>query len=77
MNYTPFHLTQLTYLDFIPGIEKQYNIEWPQVRGRIYSMLRKTFEAANFTDTGRSKALYAIDMMLDQDFQPKILGIVM
>jgi hypothetical protein len=81
MNYTPFHLTQLTYLDFIQGIEAQYSIQWNEVQSRIYDMLRKTFEAAAvddpqyyFGNTTQSRALYAIDMMLDKDFQPKILG---
>jgi len=82
MNYTPFHLTQLTYLDFIKGIEAQYPIKWQDVQTRIYDMLHKTFEAAAVDDpqyffghTTQSRALYAIDMMLDNGFQPKILEV--
>ena len=81
MNYTKFNLTQLTYRDFIKGIEAQYNIQWEEVQQRIYTMLHKTFEAAAVSDpqlcfknTNQSGALYAIDMMLDKGFQPKILG---
>ena len=36
MNYTGFHLTQLSYNDFIKGIEQQYGIKWAPVQLKIY-----------------------------------------
>ena len=75
MNYTGFHLTQLSYNDFIKGIEQQYGIKWAPVQLKIYQMLRQTFEAATIDDDTfgfggnyQSRAFYAIDMMLDKGF---------
>lgn len=75
-------MTQLKCPDFIKGIEAQYpSIKWETVQKRINDMFRKTFEAAaaadppvGFGKTHQSRAMYGIDIMLDQNFQPKLLG---
>jgi hypothetical protein len=63
-------------------LEKQYpQMKWDDVQKRINAMLKKVCEAAvrfspplGIQKTDQAAAAYGVDIMLDKDFQPKLLG---
>jgi len=82
MNYTPHNMTQLMCPEFMKGMESQYNIKWEDVQKKINEMCKKVFQAAVANDAPygispypQSGAMYGIDLMLDQGFEPKILEV--
>lgn len=89
MNYSPFPMRQLHYKDFIAGIESQYpGTCWPLIQQKINELIRKVFRAFSvcllevFASGNapemcleQSRAMYGIDIMLDKDFEPKLLEV--
>jgi hypothetical protein len=83
MNYSKHQMTQLHYKDFIKGIEEQYpGVKWDTVQQKINKMFREAFESASIADppngfakTHQARAMYGVDLMIDEDFDPQLLGI--
>lgn len=77
MNYrSPDKVTHKTYIDFIEEFAKEYkNITWAEVEKRIYSVIRSLFLCGcqKMVASPYTKAMYGIDVMIDNDFQPVIL----
>lgn len=87
MNYKDFNLKQVHYDEFIPEFEKQYaDFKWSDIQVKIFQMIRQVFEGASkseppkgLANNPQSRAMYAIDLMLDwheidgqKTIQPKI-----
>lgn len=82
MNYTNFRLQQLDCPDFIQSFETAHpQIQWSTMQQRINQMLRQAFAAATPSPpqgigaNRQSRAMYGIDLMIDQDFQPVLLEV--
>ncbi|CAF1350503.1 unnamed protein product [Adineta steineri] len=82
MNYRyADNLKKITCEDFIPLFDKQQqHLKWIDVQENIYSMIRQVFERSilkkppcGMSPCHRSRAIYAVDLMLDESGQPYLL----
>ncbi|CAF4822353.1 unnamed protein product [Rotaria sp. Silwood1] len=82
MNYRyAQNLKKITCEEFIPLFDKQQqHLTWANVQEKIFSMIRQIFERAilkkppcGMLPCHRSRAMYAIDLMLDESGQPYLL----
>ncbi|CAF1593074.1 unnamed protein product, partial [Adineta steineri] len=82
MNYRyADNLKKITCEDFIPLFDKQQqHLKWVDVQENIYSMIRQVFERSilkkppcGMSPCHRSRAIYAVDLMLDENGQPYLL----
>ena len=82
MNYSTFKLQQLHYKDFIKNLEAQYpGLNWSDVQQSINKMFKEVFYSGSATPpplgygrTFQARAMYGIDLMIDEGFKPKLLG---
>ncbi|KAJ7955985.1 Tubulin--tyrosine ligase-like protein 12 [Quillaja saponaria] len=65
--------------DFVREFEQEHQVKWYDIHLRVRTMIRSVFEAAAVTHpemhSPTSRAIYGVDVMLDRDFQPKILEV--
>ncbi|CAF1222382.1 unnamed protein product [Rotaria sordida] len=84
MNYRyAQNLKKITCEEFIPLFDKQqqhHHLKWSDVQENIFSMIHQVFERAilkkppcGMLSCHRSRAMYAIDLMLDKNGQPYLL----
>jgi tubulin--tyrosine ligase-like protein 12 len=79
MNYGK-KLTQIAFEEFIPaweGMHPDCPGGWPTVTARVHDMLRDVFAAVAINrpemHSPMSRAEYGIDVMLTDDYQPRLL----
>jgi tubulin--tyrosine ligase-like protein 12 len=83
MNYSHYSMTQLHYKDFIKEIELQYpGIMWLEIQEKINQVIKNVFVAASNNEPPysieknfQSRAIYGIDLMINEKFQPILLEI--
>ncbi|WVZ55677.1 hypothetical protein U9M48_006308 [Paspalum notatum var. saurae] len=80
------HFTVMNYIgrmnhmntpEFIKEFEKEHQVKWLDIHGSIRSMIRHVFESAAAVhpemQSPFSRAMYGVDVMIDNRFKPKIL----
>ena len=77
MNYGK-KLTQVMYPEFIEQFNKDYPVDWSVIHDRIRKLLRLTLLSAQISypqmHSETSRAMYGVDIMIDEDdFEPKLL----
>ena len=77
MNYrAPDKVTHKTYIDFIQQFEiENPNVKWDDVLHNCYKVIRDMFICGcqKMVPTPYTKAMYGIDLMITNDYQPIIL----
>ncbi|CAI9100721.1 OLC1v1037881C1 [Oldenlandia corymbosa var. corymbosa] len=73
---------RLNHLDtsqFVKEFELEHHVNWMDIHSRVKRMLRSVFEAAAIVHpemhSQTSRAMYGVDVMLDSNFQPKLLEV--
>ncbi|KAL6660212.1 hypothetical protein ACP70R_002334 [Stipagrostis hirtigluma subsp. patula] len=82
------HFTVMNYIgrmnhmntpEFVKEFEKEHQVKWLEIHERIRSMIRCVFESASAVHPEMqnpfSRAIYGVDVMLDNRFEPKILEV--
>ncbi|KAL5995106.1 hypothetical protein ACLOJK_025164 [Asimina triloba] len=82
------HFTVMNYIgrlnhmytpEFVMEFEKEHQVKWSEIHERIRSVIRAVFESAAIVHpemhSSYSRAMYGVDVMLDSNFQPKILEV--
>ncbi|TVU48217.1 hypothetical protein EJB05_07846, partial [Eragrostis curvula] len=82
------HFTVMNYIgrmnhmntpEFVKEFEKEHQVKWPEIHESIRSMIRRVFESASAVHPEMqhpfSRAIYGVDVMLDDRFKPKILEV--
>ncbi|EEC74627.1 hypothetical protein OsI_10249 [Oryza sativa Indica Group] len=82
------HFTVMNYIgrmnhmntpEFVKEFEKEHQVKWLEIHGRIRDMIRCVFESATAVHPEMqnpfSRAIYGVDVMLDNKFNPKILEV--
>ncbi|KAF0891340.1 hypothetical protein E2562_009500 [Oryza meyeriana var. granulata] len=80
------HFTVMNYIgrmnhmntpEFVKEFEKEHQVKWLEIHERIRDMIRCVFESATAVHPEMqnpfSRAMYGVDVMLDDKFSPKIL----
>ncbi|KAF7836810.1 tubulin--tyrosine ligase-like protein 12 [Senna tora] len=78
MNYRG-RLNHKNTKDFVREFEEEHQVNWLDIHARVRKMIRSVFEAAAVAHpemhSPTSRAMYGIDVMLDNSFQPKLLEV--
>lgn len=78
MNYRGT-LNHMNTPDFVREFEQEHQVKWLAIHLRITKMLRSVFESAAAVhpemQNSQSRAMYGVDVMLDSQFQPKLLEV--
>ncbi|XP_044464810.1 tubulin--tyrosine ligase-like protein 12 isoform X2 [Mangifera indica] len=65
--------------EFVREFEQEHRVKWLDIHQRVKNMIRSVFEAAAVThpemQCSKSRAIYGMDVMLDNSFQPKLLEV--
>ncbi|CAN1220443.1 Tubulin--tyrosine ligase-like protein 12 [Linum perenne] len=65
--------------DFVREYEQEHTVKWSDIHERVKGMLRSVFEAAAIVhpemQSPTSRAMYGVDVMIDSQFQPKLLEV--
>ncbi|CAI0387820.1 unnamed protein product, partial [Linum tenue] len=65
--------------DFVKEFEQEHNVQWLDIHERVRMMIKSVFEAAATVQpemhSPTSRAIYGVDVMLDTNFQPKLLEV--
>ncbi|XP_022731024.1 tubulin--tyrosine ligase-like protein 12 [Durio zibethinus] len=65
--------------EFVREFEKEHQVKWLDIHQRVKSMIRSVFESAAAVHPEmhdpKSRAIYGLDVMLDDSFQPKLLEV--
>ncbi|KAI9113866.1 hypothetical protein K1719_015117 [Acacia pycnantha] len=65
--------------DFVREFKEEHQVNWLDIHTRVRNMIRSVFEAAAVAHTEmhnpKSRAMYGVDVMLDNCFQPKLLEV--
>ncbi|KAL3685815.1 hypothetical protein R1sor_003837 [Riccia sorocarpa] len=65
--------------DFVPEFEREHNVRWKDIHEKVKLTLRKVFEAPGLVhpemQSARARAMYGVDLMLDDNFEPKLLEV--
>jgi tubulin--tyrosine ligase-like protein 12 len=82
------HFTVMNYIgrmnhmntpEFVKEFEKEHRVKWLEIHESIRSMIRCVFESAAAVHPEMqnpfSRAIYGVDVMLDNRFKPKILEV--
>jgi tubulin--tyrosine ligase-like protein 12 len=79
MNYGGRPLNHINAHDWVPEFEKEHNVKWQDIHQRVRNVLRAVFEGAIATSPNMhsptARAIYGVDIMLDDSFQPKLLEV--
>nr|GLL20714.1 tubulin--tyrosine ligase-like protein 12 [Ipomoea trifida] len=78
MNYRG-RLNHLNTPEFVKEFELEHKVKWMDIHSRVRSMIRSVFESAASVHPEmhhpKSRAMYGVDVMLDSNFQPKLLEV--
>lgn len=78
MNYRGA-LNHMNTPDFVKEFEKEHHVQWLDIHHRVKQMIRSVFESAAAVHpemhSPTSRAMYGVDVMLDSQFQPKLLEV--
>ncbi|XP_047322133.1 tubulin--tyrosine ligase-like protein 12 [Impatiens glandulifera] len=78
MNYRGT-LNHMNTADFVRAFEQEHQVKWLEIHVRIKKMMKALFESAAFVHpemhNPMSRAMYGVDVMLDCNFQPKLLEV--
>ncbi|KAG9151061.1 hypothetical protein Leryth_002641 [Lithospermum erythrorhizon] len=78
MNYRG-RLNHMNTPEFVREFEKEHQVEWMDIHMRVKRMIRSVFESATAVHpemhSPKSRAMYGVDVMLTNDFQPKLLEV--
>nr|GMC58963.1 tubulin--tyrosine ligase-like protein 12 [Ipomoea batatas] len=78
MNYRG-RLNHLNTPEFVKEFELEHKVKWMDIHSRVRSMIRSVFESAASVHPemhhSKSRAMYGVDVMLDSNFQPKLLEV--
>eukprot|EP01018_Ginkgo_biloba_P004957 Gb_30069 [translate_table: standard] len=78
MNYGR-QLNHLNTDDFVLEFEKEHHVRWIDIHQRVRAMIRTVFESASAVHPEMhcptARAMYGVDVMLDNKFQPKLLEV--
>ncbi|KAJ3673647.1 hypothetical protein LUZ60_005639 [Juncus effusus] len=82
------HFTVMNYIgklkhkntpEFVKEFEEEHQVNWLEIHERIRKMIRCVFESAATVQpeiqNPKSRAIYGIDVMLDNNFMPKLLEV--
>ncbi|XP_031267892.1 tubulin--tyrosine ligase-like protein 12 [Pistacia vera] len=65
--------------EFMREFEWEHQVKWLDIHQKVKNMIRSVFEAAAVThpemQCSKSRAIYGVDVMLDNSFQPKLLEV--
>ncbi|KAK7411851.1 hypothetical protein VNO78_03294 [Psophocarpus tetragonolobus] len=65
--------------DFVREFEEEHHVKWLDIHTRVRKMIRSVFEAAAVAHpemhSPKSRAMYGVDVMLDNSYQPKLLEV--
>lgn len=65
--------------DFVAEFEQEHQVKWLEIHQRVTKMIRSVFESATAVHpemhSPRSRAIYGVDVMLDNCFRPKLLEV--
>ncbi|OMO67166.1 Tubulin-tyrosine ligase [Corchorus capsularis] len=79
MNYGGRRLNHVNTPEFVREFEKEHQVKWLDIHQRVKSMIRSVFESAAAVHPEmhdpKSRAMYGVDVMLDDSFQPKLLEV--
>eukprot|EP00850_Spirogloea_muscicola_P018426 SM000168S02625 [mRNA] locus=s168:228587:233551:+ [translate_table: standard] len=78
MNYVGL-LNHVNTHEFVATFEKEHKVHWATIQTSVNRLLRDLFEAARCIhpemQSEYSRAMYGCDIMLDNQFQPKLLEV--
>eukprot|EP00850_Spirogloea_muscicola_P021625 SM000256S08679 [mRNA] locus=s256:71999:76864:+ [translate_table: standard] len=78
MNYVGL-LNHVNTHEFVATFEKEHEVHWATIQTSVNRLLRDLFEAARCIhpemQSEYSRAIYGCDIMLDNQFQPKLLEV--
>lgn len=78
MNYTG-RMNHMNTPEFVKEFEKEHQVKWLDIHESICNMIRRVFESASAVHPEMqntfSRAIYGVDVMLDNRFKPKILEV--
>uniref|UniRef100_A0ACD5WEV0 Uncharacterized protein n=1 Tax=Avena sativa TaxID=4498 RepID=A0ACD5WEV0_AVESA len=78
MNYTG-KMNHMNTPEFVKEFEKEHQVKWLEIHENIRKMIRRVFESASAVHPEMqntfSRAIYGVDVMLDNKFKPKILEV--
>ncbi|XAR51089.1 hypothetical protein NMG60_11005624 [Bertholletia excelsa] len=76
MNYRG-RLNHINTREFVREFEQEHQVKWMDIHLRVKRMIRSVFESAAVVHpemhSPKSRAMYGVDVMLDYNFQPKLL----
>ncbi|GAV72802.1 TTL domain-containing protein [Cephalotus follicularis] len=78
MNYRG-RLNHKNTKEFVREFEQEHQVKWLDIHQRVKIMIRSVFESAAVVHPEMhsevSRAMYGVDVMLDESFQPKLLEV--
>ncbi|GLT81160.1 hypothetical protein SLA2020_525630 [Shorea laevis] len=78
MNYGR-RMNHMNTPEFVMEFEQEHQVKWLDIHQRVRSMIRSVFESAAAVHPEmhdpKSRAIYGVDVMLDNSFQPKLLEV--
>ncbi|PWZ07339.1 Tubulin--tyrosine ligase-like protein 12 [Zea mays] len=78
MNYFG-RMNHMNTPEFVKGFEKEHQVKWLDIHESVRSTIRRIFEAAAAVHPEMqnpfSRAIYGVDIMLDNRFKPKVLEV--
>lgn len=78
MNYNG-RMDHMNTPEFVKEFEKEHQVKWLEIHENIRNMIRRVFESASAVHPEMqntfSRAIYGVDVMLDNSFKPKILEV--
>ncbi|KAG6515417.1 hypothetical protein ZIOFF_025829 [Zingiber officinale] len=78
MNYCG-RLNHMNTPDFAREFEEEHQVNWLEIHQKIREMIRSVFDSAAAVHpemhSAQSRAIYGLDVMLDQSFKPKLLEV--
>ncbi|KAL7136862.1 hypothetical protein ABFS83_10G058000 [Erythranthe nasuta] len=78
MNYRG-KLNHMQTPEFVKEFEQEHHVQWSDIHQRIKKMIRSVFESAAVVHpkmhSPTSRAMYGIDVMLDEQYKPKLLEV--
>ncbi|KAM3315688.1 hypothetical protein ACQJBY_034052 [Aegilops geniculata] len=78
MNYNG-RMNHMNTPEFVKAFEKEHQVKWLEIHESIRIMIRRVFESASAVhpemQNSFCRAIYGVDVMLDDKFKPKILEV--
>ncbi|KAK2645229.1 hypothetical protein Ddye_020424 [Dipteronia dyeriana] len=78
MNYGR-RMNHMNTPEFVKKFEQEHQVKWLEIHQRVKKMIRSVFESAAAVHpemhSPKSRAMYGVDVMLDNSFRPKLLEV--